>query len=160
MSVSANGRWVAFVRGDDHGSNWGDDQPVNVSHTPVMLKVQIWTVPYDGGTPKAIAEGDNPVASPKSDSVDFIKSGQAWIAAFDASSPAKALFATNGTTGALRFFPYVSSLAFVSNRGDHNFIGVYSFAGALEKQQVTIETIVIVGDTHYWIKHKNALASW
>ena len=36
LTVSANGKWVIYVRGGDHGSNWGDDQPVNVTHSPVM----------------------------------------------------------------------------------------------------------------------------
>lgn len=128
LSVSANGQWVVYVRGGDHGSNWGDDQPVNVSHTATPLKVQIWTVPFDGGTPKSIGEGDDPVLSPTSDSIVFVRNGQAWIAPINASAAARNLFITQGATSALRFSPNGRQLAFVSNRGDHSFIGVYSFA--------------------------------
>lgn len=130
LSISPDGRWVTYVRGGDHGSNWNDDQPVNVIHSPVLQKVQLWTVPFDGGTPKVVAEGDHPVVSPKSDSVAFIKGGQTWIAPIDGSSPAKSLFTTQGTTGSLQFSPDSRWLAFVSNRGDHSFIGLYSFAHA------------------------------
>jgi dipeptidyl aminopeptidase/acylaminoacyl peptidase len=133
LTVSANGRWVIYVRGGDHGSNWGDDQPVNVTHSPVMQKVQIWTVPFGGGEPKAIAEGDDPVVSPRNDSVAFIRGGQAWIAPIDAATPARPLFTTHGTTGSLQFSPDGSQLAFVSNRADHSFIGVYSFGNATIK---------------------------
>lgn len=133
LSVSADGRWVVYVRGGDHGSNWGDDQPVNVTHSPVMQKVQIWTVPFAGGDPKAIGEGDDPVLSPKNDSVAFIRGGQAWIAPIDASAPAKVLFTTQGTTGSLQYSPDGRHLAFVSNRADHSFIGVYAFGPATIK---------------------------
>lgn len=130
LSISANGQWVIYVRGGDHGSNWSDDQPVNVSGTAMPQKVQIWSVPFNGGTPKALAEGDNPVVSPKSDSVLFIKSGQAWIASIKAEGAARPLFTAQGTTGALSFSPDGSNVAFVSNRTDHSLVGVYHFSSA------------------------------
>nr|MBA2744648.1 PD40 domain-containing protein [Flavisolibacter sp.] len=126
LSISADGKWVVYVRGGDHGSNWGDDEPVNVSFSPTPPKVQIWTVPFTGGEPKAIAEGDDPVISPKSDSVVFIKGGKVWIAPVSASSAAKNLFTSRGTTASLAWSPDGSNLAFVSNRGDHNIIGVFA----------------------------------
>src|SRR5215216_4278691 len=29
LSISADGKWVVFVRGGDHGANWDDAMPVN-----------------------------------------------------------------------------------------------------------------------------------
>jgi dipeptidyl aminopeptidase/acylaminoacyl peptidase len=121
---------VVYVRGGDHGSNWNDDVPVNVTFSPTPPKVQIWTVPFAGGAPKAIAEADEPVISPKSDSVVFIKGGQAWIAPVNASTAARNLFTMRGTTGSLTWSPDCSMLAFVSNRGDHNLVGVYTMSTA------------------------------
>ena len=133
LQISTDGKWVVYVRGGDHGGNWGDDQPVNAAFNPVMPKVQLWSVPFAGGDPKSIAEGDEPIISPKSDSVVFIKSGQAWIAPVNASSAAKNLFTTHGTTGSLSFSPDGNNLAFVSNRSDHNLVGVYSMnSGAIK----------------------------
>ncbi len=126
LSISHDGKWVLYVRGGDHGSNWNDDVPVNASFSPTPPKVEIWTVPFAGGEPKAIAEADEPVISPKSDSVVFIKGGQAWIAPVNALAAAKNLFTSRGTTGSLEWSPDGSNLAFVSNRGDHNLIGVYT----------------------------------
>src|SRR6266576_2944841 len=80
VAVSANGRWVVYVRGGDHGSNWDDALPVNVGSNPVPPKVQIFSVPFDGGDPKPIGDGDEPVVSPRSDVVAFIKGGQIWVA--------------------------------------------------------------------------------
>lgn len=130
LSISDDGKWVVYVRGGDHGGNWNDDVPVNASFSPTPPKVQIWSVPFTGGEPKAIAEADEPVISPKSDSVVFIKGGQAWIAPVNASATAKNLFTSHGTTGSLEWSPDGSNLAFVTNRGDHSMIGVYTMNSA------------------------------
>jgi dipeptidyl aminopeptidase/acylaminoacyl peptidase len=126
LSISHDGKWVVYVRGGDHGSNWNDDVPVNASFSAIPPKVQIWTVPFAGGEPKAIAEADEPVISPKSDSVVFIKGGQVWIAAVNASGAARNLFTSRGTTGSLQWSPEGTNLVFVSNRGDHSLVGVYT----------------------------------
>ncbi|MEJ7913379.1 MAG: hypothetical protein WKF70_09510, partial [Chitinophagaceae bacterium] len=133
LSISNDGKWVLYVRGGDHGSNWDDDQPVNASFSGTPPKVQIWTVPFAGGEPKAIAEADDPAVSPNSDSVAFIKGGQVWIAPVNASAPAKILFTSRGTSGAIQWSPDGSALAFVSNRGDHSLVGVYGMQTATIK---------------------------
>src|SRR5437016_3864106 len=126
LTVSANGRWVVYVRGGDHGSNWDDELPVNVSSTPAPPKVQIFSVPFDGGDAKAIADGDEPVVSPRGDVVAFVKGGQIWTAPLDGSAPAKALLTARGESSDPRWSPDGSRLAFVTYRGDHSFIGVYA----------------------------------
>jgi dipeptidyl aminopeptidase/acylaminoacyl peptidase len=126
LSISDDGKWVIYVRGGDHGSNWNNDVPVNTSFSATPPKVEIWIVPFAGGEVKTIAEGDAPIISPANDSVVFIRGGQAWIAAVNASGAAKNLFTTRGTTGSLQWSPDGSALAFISTRGDHNLIGVYT----------------------------------
>ncbi|GAB3955203.1 S9 family peptidase [Spirosoma harenae] len=126
LSISDDGKWVVYVRGGDHGSNWDDELPVNTMASPVAPKMQIWTVPFAGGEPKAIAEGDEPVISPNSDRVAFIKSGQVWISPIDASTAAKAFFNAKGTNSSIEWSPDGSKLAFVCDRRDHAFIGVFT----------------------------------
>ncbi|GAB3902606.1 hypothetical protein GCM10028803_29570 [Larkinella knui] len=126
LSVSSDGKWVVYVRGGDHGSNWDEALPVNTLSSPVPIKVQIWSVPFAGGVPKALSEGDEPVISPRNDQIAFLKSGQAWTAPLDGSAPAKALFTARGETRSLEWSPDGSRLVFVSHRRDHAFIGVFT----------------------------------
>ena len=131
LSISDDGKWVVYVRGGDHGSNWDDELPVNTTSSPVSSKVQIWSVPFAGGEPKAIAEGDAPVISPKSERgtparIAFIKGGQVWIAPVDGSAAAKAMFNARGTNSSIEWSPDGSKLAFVCDRKDHAFVGVFT----------------------------------
>ncbi len=126
LSVSANGQTVVYERGGDHGSNWDDNLSVNPSFTPTPLNVQIWSVPFKGGEPKLLGEGHGPIISPKNDIVIFEKGNQFWNVPIDGSSAAKILFTAHGVNGSAEFSPDGSKLAFVSNRGDHSFVGVYT----------------------------------
>ncbi len=128
LSVSNDGKWVVFVRGGDHGSNWEDALPVNPSFTPVPFKVQVMAVPFAGGEVKSLAEGDSPSINPKGNEIAFIKNSQMWSIPIDGSSPAKNLFITRGSINYFEWSPDGSRLAFSVSRGDHSFVGVYTNA--------------------------------
>ncbi|MDB5720474.1 MAG: peptidase prolyl oligopeptidase active site protein, partial [Alphaproteobacteria bacterium] len=127
LSLSPDGSRLVWVRGGDHDSNWeaeGNLQPNPASGTeqPVLT---IWTARSDGGAPVKVAEGDAPSLS-STGRLAFIRDGQAWTASPDGSFKPERLFFDRGKIGSLTWSPDGSRLAFVSNRGDHAFVGLFS----------------------------------
>lgn len=124
LSISNDGNWVVYVRGGDHGGR-NANVPVNAASDPIPPKVEVWKMAFSGGTPELISEGDDPVISPGSKKVAFIKNNQAWIADLDGKESPKNLFTAKGSTGSMEWSPDGTQLMFVSSRGDHSFIGIY-----------------------------------
>lgn len=125
VSISADGKWVVFVRGGDHGGS-NSSMPVNAAFDPVAARVQIMSVPFDGGKINTLAEADEPIISPASDRVIFSRGGQVMAVPINGTGQVKPLFYARGTTGSLSYSPDGSKIAFVSSRGDHSFIGVFT----------------------------------
>ena len=125
LQISPDGKRVIYVRGGEHSGNW-EGAPPNPASSPVAPKIQIWSIPFEGGAATVIGDGDDPVVSPRSDVVAFLAAGQPWIVPIDGSAPAKKLFATRGTVDDLRWSPDGARLAFTALRGDHSFVGIFT----------------------------------
>jgi len=128
LSISNDGNWVVFVRGGEHGGNWDTESPVNPGFELDPFKVMIASHPFNGGDTRYLSEGAEPAISPNGKEVAFIKGGQVWSAPTDSVNVAKSLFTTRGTVSSLQWSPDGLSLLFVSERGDHSIIGIYSNA--------------------------------
>jgi Tol biopolymer transport system component len=90
---------------------------------------QLWIVSAEGGEPRLLAEGRDPAISPDGKLVAYISKGQVWgLHLDDAKAKPAQLLQTRGSAGDLRWSPDGSRLAFVSGRGDHSFIAVYTEA--------------------------------
>jgi len=126
LSFTRDGSALVYVRGGDHGSNRQADAPPNPAGNPVQPKIQIWSVPVAGGAPRLVGDGDEPAAAPDSARVAFVRNKQIWAAPIDGSKPAQQLFYARGTSESPAWSPDGRTLAFVSSRNDHSFIGLFT----------------------------------
>jgi dipeptidyl aminopeptidase/acylaminoacyl peptidase len=147
LTFSPDGKTIVYVRGGDHGSNRQGDAPPNPAESPVQPKIQIWSVATAGGSPKLIAEGDNPVIAPGGDRIAFVRDRRIWFAPIDGSKQPQQAFYARGTSEWPAWSPDGRTLAFISNRGDHSFIGL--FAG-------TDQPIRFIGPS----TSRDSLAAW
>jgi dipeptidyl aminopeptidase/acylaminoacyl peptidase len=128
VSFTRDGRTLVYVRGGDHGANWpaeGNLQP-DPNSSPVQPKMQVWSVPAAGGAPpRLIGEGDEAAVSPDGSRVAFVSNKRIWIGPIDGSKAAEQAFFARGSSGSPRWSPDGRQLAFVSDRDDHSFIGIF-----------------------------------
>ena len=118
---SEDGRQIVYVRGGDLEHIGTDNpNPRNVALTPEQA---IWVIAFDGGAPNKIAEGHSPALS-KDGHIAFVRNRQIFMTTINGEKPVEVVH-TKSNPNSLRWSPDGTLLAFVSNRGDHAFIGVY-----------------------------------
>jgi dipeptidyl aminopeptidase/acylaminoacyl peptidase len=126
-----DGGSVIYVRGGDF------EFPEKPAPNPAMLKdgveQDIWAVPVRGGESHKLAPGRAPAISPDGKTVAYLFKDQIWTLKLahdriDSRFKPAPLFEGRGTPRSIVWSPDGSALAFVSRRGDHSFIGVFSFA--------------------------------
>ena len=129
LSFSGDGTTIVYVRGGDHGSNRQAEAPPNPAGSPIQPKIQIWSIRVAGGAPILIGEGDDPVIAPGGpggERAAFVRNRQIWFAPIDGAKPAEQAFYARGTSQSPVWSPDGRTLAFVSNRNDHSFIGLFT----------------------------------
>jgi dipeptidyl aminopeptidase/acylaminoacyl peptidase len=115
---------LVYVRGGD--SEYLDKSDPNPALLPDGVDRIIWMIAAAGGEPRKLSEGFNPVISPTGEQVAFLSHGQIGTASLGPdAAKAKPLLHTRGDISALVWAPDAHALAFVSERTDHSFIGVY-----------------------------------
>ena len=131
LAVTDDGSVVVYVRNgnpDDRG--W----VTNPSSDPRGYEQAIWAVGTDGGSPWRVCAGNSPVLSPDGRWVLVVKDGLISCAPLRDPSPAgsapepRLLFKAAGRNGSPRWSPDGRRFAFVSNREDHSFVGIYNLA--------------------------------
>jgi len=125
VSISADGNWVVYLRGGEHGSNWDDEVTMNPLSMPTPPKVQIWSIPFTGGEPVLIGEGASPEISSKSDKIAYVKDKQIWASPIDQAEKGEKIMTMRGSNSSPVWSPDGSKLAFVSSRSDRAYIGIY-----------------------------------
>ncbi|WP_419161754.1 S9 family peptidase [Candidatus Palauibacter sp.] len=122
LRFTPDGRQVVFVRGG--GPNRAGEIP-NPRSEPEPANQMVWVAPLDG-TGRPLAEGTSPAIAPDGGTVAFLNRGQIYTRTLDGSASAGPLLRIRGSAGSIAWSPDGGRLAFVSNRGDHAFVGVFS----------------------------------
>ena len=116
---------LLFVRGGD--IEYPDKSAPNPAHLADGVTQEVFVVNLRGGAPVRLGAGHAPVASPDGRRILFLQKGQVMSAPVRPGGEPTPLFKTRGGVDSLRFSPDAKQLAFVANRGDHSFVGIYSF---------------------------------
>ena len=125
LQLSPDGLSLAFVRGN--GTN-GKGEAANPAQLQTSTSRSIWLYSFPDDSLVNLGSGSTPVFSPAGDRIAFLHQGAIWITDGKGLKKPEKLFTTRGSQGSLRWSPDGNKMAFVSNRGDHSYIGVYDFA--------------------------------
>lgn len=125
ITWSSDAKTIVYVRGD--AANRAGENP-NPTSDPGGAEQALWRISVDGGEPVRIGVGSAPSIAPRGDQLVFLRRGQIFATSLNDTKEAKQLLQLRGGASSLRWSPDGTKLAFVSNRGDHAFIGVYEMA--------------------------------
>jgi dipeptidyl aminopeptidase/acylaminoacyl peptidase len=122
LAWAHDGSYVVFVRGGDLEN--GGENP-NPDLNPITPEQEIWFAMADGSALKKLTTGRAPTVSPAGGLIAFLRGGQIFTIQPSGEEP-KNIVAQKGRQGELRWSHDGQSLAFVSTRQGHSFLGVYA----------------------------------
>jgi dipeptidyl aminopeptidase/acylaminoacyl peptidase len=133
VNISDDGSVVTFVRGvGPNREGWA----ANPTSDPRGADRTIWAVRTTGGAAWRLGDGSTPEPSPDGRSVVYAKDGQIYSyrvalaggpqgPALQKGPDTTPFIKAWGTNGNMQWSPDGTKIAFVSNRVDHSFIGIY-----------------------------------
>jgi dipeptidyl aminopeptidase/acylaminoacyl peptidase len=124
LAWTPDARAILFTRDGDFETL---HEAPNPRSNPQGAEQDVWVVSLEGGPPRKLGEGHSPAVSPQGDGMAFVYKDQVWITKLASTEKPAQLIHAKGKAESLRWSPDGMSVAFVSAREDHSFIGVYNF---------------------------------
>lgn len=125
LAWTPDAKAIVYTRGTNAN---GDGEHPNPRGVAGGTDQEIWIADLAGTPPRKISAGSSPAVSPSGDRVAFVKGGQIWWAKLGDSSATEELVHAHGFNSSLRWSPDAGRLAFVSDRGNHAFVGILDLA--------------------------------
>ncbi len=145
IQLSFTGDQIIFVRGNPPNTS---GETANPAFLQTATEQVIYVVNRTSGNIRKISNGSSPRVSPDGRSLAFISGKQIWLTSLtDTAAKPQKLFQSRGSQSTIEWSPNSQVLAFVSNRGDHSFVGVYK----IEKKTVDfVETSIDLDLSPAW----------
>jgi len=125
LAWSPDAQWILYVRG---GSSDNPEQAApNPAHLPGGAEQEVWMVRVAGGAPREVAKGTSPTISSSTGTVTWFSDGQIWFEKLgEIGSRPPQVIQIFGHCSSFVWSPDGTRLAFVSARGSHGFIVVFT----------------------------------
>lgn len=125
IAWTPDGESLIYVLGGDFES------PEKPAPNPDLIAAgvdqDIWIISTHGGEPRRLTTGRSPAISPDGNEIAYLSKGQIWgLSLKDLNAKPVQILHTRGNASSLLWSPDGKGLTFVSDRGDHSFIGLYS----------------------------------
>ena len=124
LAWAHDGSYVVFVRGGDLEN--GGDNP-NPNFSPTTPDQEIWFANADGSALKKLTTGRAPAVSPIGGLIAFLRGGHIFTM-LPTGEEVKNVVTQKGHEADLRWSHDGKTLAFVTARRGHSFVGVYTLA--------------------------------
>jgi dipeptidyl aminopeptidase/acylaminoacyl peptidase len=120
LRFSADGNMIVYARGEGKDAAGAYANPTS---NPAGAEQTVWAISFGGGAPVKIDVGSSPVVSSQG-WVAYVRSGELWRALLKAEEKPKQIL-VRGKNDPVKWSPDGTLLVFVSDRGDHSFVGIY-----------------------------------
>lgn len=126
LAFTPNGKQIVFIKGNGNNNR---GEAANPAQLQTGTERNIYLINTDGSGLRKLAAGFYPKISPDGKTLAYSNGGQVWsLSLTDTTVKPAALFKIRGTQTSIRWNADASKIAFISDRDDHQLLGIYHLA--------------------------------